>query len=123
MAFVKKRKAPGERARPKAEDVKARREVAGFSKVSSKGQITISAGLRKAIGLRPGDDVVLIRQHDGTLKVERLMSREELLALLPLARVPPIDWKAVREEIAEELAERAFKAIDEANAHGKDALP
>ncbi len=76
----------------------------GVSPVTQKGQITISAGLRRALGIKPGDHVRLTRQDDGTIRVERMKTFDEIVAFAP--RVPAVDWKAAREEIAEEAAQK-----------------
>jgi AbrB family looped-hinge helix DNA binding protein len=99
------------------------REVGGYGTVNSKGQVTISAGLRRSAGISPGDRVALTRQANGEVLIHRLPSPEEFFASLPIAKVPPIDWKAAQKEVAEELAEKAFSAIAAANERRKNALP
>ena len=95
----------------------------GLSQMRQKGQVTIPANVRRAIGLKPGDQVMIRLQEDGSLKLERIMSFRELLDSLPLATVPPIDWKALREEMAEEMAAKVFGAIDAANERrGRNAV-
>ena len=68
------------------------------SHVTSKGQITIPAAVRRALGLEPGDRVVF--------RVERgraiLAKRDDLLDLAGSVPVPPskrgMSWAAVRRE-------------------------
>jgi len=55
--------------------------------MTQKGQITIPSSLRKALGLRPGDTVLIALELDGKLGVERLPSFDEMLASLPLVRI------------------------------------
>ena len=86
-----------------------------ISRMTQKGQVTISAGMRNALGLHPGDQVIMSLQPDNAIRIERIMSFKELIDSLPLAIVPPIDWKAAREEMAEEIAEKVFRQIAEAN--------
>ena len=86
-----------------------------ISRMTSKGQITITARLRHALGLKPGDEVLMISTPDKGIKLKRLPSWEEFMASLPLATVEPIDWKAAREEMTEEIAEKVFRQIAEAN--------
>jgi AbrB family looped-hinge helix DNA binding protein len=83
--------------------------------MTKKGQITINAGLRQALGLGPGDRVIMSLQPDNSIRIQRIMSLGELIESLPLAVVPPIDWKAAREEMAEEIADKVFCQIAEAN--------
>lgn len=44
-------------------------EVMDVAKVTAKGQITIPADVREAIGIREGDKVVFIRLKDGTVSL------------------------------------------------------
>lgn len=41
--------------------------VMDMAKVTSKGQITIPVGVRKAVGLREGDKVLFVQLDDGTI--------------------------------------------------------
>jgi antitoxin PrlF len=47
------------------------------AKITSKGQITLPARLRKALALKPGDQVVFVEDADGRFRVE---SRRSTLA-------------------------------------------
>ena len=41
--------------------------VMDVAKVTAKGQITIPADVREAVGIREGDKVVFVRMNDGTV--------------------------------------------------------
>lgn len=43
--------------------------VMDVAKVTSKGQITIPADVRKAVGIREGDKVVFVRMDDGSVSL------------------------------------------------------
>lgn len=43
--------------------------VLDMAKVTSKGQITIPANIRKAVGLREGDKVLFVREDNGTISL------------------------------------------------------
>lgn len=43
--------------------------VLEMSTVSSKGQVTISASVRRAIGVRTGDKILFVRRDDGTVSL------------------------------------------------------
>ncbi|OXN00377.1 AbrB/MazE/SpoVT family DNA-binding domain-containing protein [Bifidobacterium vansinderenii] len=43
--------------------------VMDVAKVTAKGQITIPADVREAVGIREGDKVVFVRMDDGTVSL------------------------------------------------------
>ena len=43
--------------------------VLDMAKVTSKGQITIPASIRKAVGLREGDKVLFVHEDNGTISL------------------------------------------------------
>ena len=43
--------------------------VLDMAKVTSKGQITIPASIRKAVGIREGDKVLFVREDNGTISL------------------------------------------------------
>jgi bifunctional DNA-binding transcriptional regulator/antitoxin component of YhaV-PrlF toxin-antitoxin module len=81
----------------------------GVSTMTSKGQVTVTASLRKALGLKPRDRVLMTLQEDGTVKLQRIKSLQEVFDSAP--KVPPIDWKAFQEEIQEEVAEKIGRQL------------
>lgn len=77
---------------------------AGISKLTSTRQVTIPAALGRAVGLKRGHRVIMRVDADGPTRLQRLRTFAEIAAAVP--RVPPIDWKAAREEMAEEIARK-----------------
>ncbi len=94
----------------------------GVSQMTAKGQVTISADLRKALGLHPGDRVRMTLSESGALRVERIRSWDEIAQALPLATIPPIDWKALRKELDEEMAEEVFRDLGDAARRRSDEV-
>ncbi|OZG63307.1 regulator [Bifidobacterium lemurum] len=43
--------------------------VLDMAKVTSKGQITIPASIRKAVGVREGDKVLFVQEDNGTISL------------------------------------------------------
>ncbi len=81
----------------------------GVSNVSQKGQVTITANLRRALSLRPGDRVMMYLQDDGTIRLQRMLTFSEAVAQAP--KVQPIDWKRLEQERREEVAERIWREL------------
>src|SRR5437868_13870118 len=96
-------------SKAKAREGKSKKPFYGssISRMTRKGQVTISAGLRAALGLRPGDEVLMsLNGSDKTISVRRIMSFGELLDSLPLAVVAQVVSPPRREAMAEEAAGR-----------------
>lgn len=67
-------------------------------KVQADGQITLPAGLRQAVGMKPGDLVSVDVTERGTVEIKRL-SKLRLAEALERYRIEgPIDDAADREE-------------------------
>jgi AbrB family looped-hinge helix DNA binding protein len=56
--------------------------------ITSKGQMTIPKSVRDALGLRPGDRVVLVPQPNGTALMMPTVKLEELAGMLPKPKRP-----------------------------------
>ena len=85
------------------------------TRMTTKGQITIGIGIRETLGLKPGDQVIMSVVNPDTVTLRRMKSFQEVIDSLPLATLDtPLDWKTLREEIAEEMAEKVFRQIREA---------
>lgn len=119
--MVAVKKDSGLRAKVDRQRRRARSSDLDISRVTSKGQITITSRIRKGLGLKPGDEVLMTVMPDKTVKLRRLPTWEEFMNSLPLAKVPPIDWKAARQEMAEEIAEEISRQIADANERHRRA--
>jgi AbrB family looped-hinge helix DNA binding protein len=75
-----------------------------IAKVTSKGQVTIPAETRKALGLEEGDDLLFeVQNGEARLKVIKRANLSELYGALPATRTYP-GKAAIREETARQLA-------------------
>lgn len=76
--------------------------------VTQKGQVTIPGALRKALKIKPKDKVAFTLV-DGEVHLRPMTSR--LLAGYGAVKPPskPIDFKKLRREIEEEIAEEVMK--------------
>jgi AbrB family looped-hinge helix DNA binding protein len=55
------------------------------AKLTSKGQITLPAQLRRALGLKPGDEVTFVKRKDGEFYIRpRTHSIADLLGIVRL---------------------------------------
>ncbi len=77
------------------------------SKVGQKGQITLPAGERARLGIKPKDTVRIVPVEDG-VKIERAESkiRKHFGSVPPINR--PEDWAKLREEMETLMAEDAL---------------
>lgn len=77
----------------------------GLSMVTSKGQITLPAGLRQKLGLKAGDAVEFFEGHDGAIKVRaRSKPASAIIGLLAHLRPDPRyadDDQAISDEVSE----------------------
>lgn len=77
----------------------------GTSKVTSKGQVTIPADIRKSLGLEDGTNVIFLELEDGVLIRSEKNIRE---ALVPFDRRRE-DLKLTREGLEREVKEERKK--------------
>ena len=79
-----------------------------ISRVTSKGQVTIPAEVRKALAIEQGDDLVFEVAPDQTTARLRVIKRQRLSDLYGALRATrPFPGKeAVREQVGEALGER-----------------
>lgn len=84
------------------------------SKLTSKGQVTIPATVRRKLDLQPGDELIFEIDRYGEVKVRALKHKRltELYASLPAQKPFPGRVK-IRKEVAAEMARRIL-------AEGKD---
>jgi len=80
----------------------------GISRITSKGQITIPTSLRLALGLQPGDQVLMRLQDDASFLLTRLAPIEEVIARLPKTRLNMRkNWRLFEKDAERELARQA----------------
>jgi AbrB family looped-hinge helix DNA binding protein len=77
----------------------------GTSKVTSKGQVTIPADIRKSLGLEDGTNVIFLELEDGVLIKSEKNIRE---ALEPFDRRAK-ELKLTKEELEREVREERKK--------------
>lgn len=82
----------------------------GESTMTTKGQVTIPAGIRTELGLKPNDRV-RFDLRDGVVTIAPATSRIRRHFGSVTPRNRPEDWRAIRNE-AEELAARDVVAED-----------
>jgi len=80
------------------------------STVTSKGQITIPADMRDALGLKPGDRVSFELEKDGLIRVVKIQSITDATSgsLKEYATYPPPSAKELRDFAEEAMAEEAL---------------
>lgn len=78
------------------------------AKITSKGQITLPAEVREALGVKPGDSVAFLLGDKGEFRVRRSGSILDLAGCVPYSG-PPISVEEMKQSIAEHVA-----ALDEA---------
>lgn len=72
------------------------------ARVSSKGQLTIPAEVRRVLGLTRGDNVVFELRPEGVL-LRKAGRAHELIGVIPPL---PVDWKTARRTAWGERVER-----------------
>lgn len=75
--------------------------MSSYSKVNTKGQITIPAKVRRTLGISPGERV-LITEENGKAVVQPAGGYKSLRGLVP-AREVPADFKKLRQDFLESL--------------------
>lgn len=86
--------------------------MTSIAKVQSRGQVTLPSQERKAIGLQPGDTVVVRQTGDQTLELRALpkITLADLIERYPIEG--PVDWDVVREEWEAEAAKDFIEGLD-----------
>ncbi len=81
--------------------------------VTSKGQVTIPAGTRRALGIRPGDKVVF-EVEGGTARLRKASGpvRDAFGAVKP--RRKPENWEELWNDTRDWVAEQALKEMRDA---------
>ncbi len=71
-----------------------------FARVSSKGQVTIPADLRKALNIAAGSQVRFVLENE---EIRILPAKEGIESLRGTIKVPEVqDFKAIRQRVMEE---------------------
>jgi AbrB family looped-hinge helix DNA binding protein len=93
------------------------------AKVTSKGQITLPAGVRKSMGLMPGEKVAFFEGEDGEFSLRRvgsIMDLEGCLAgLVPSMTIEEMD-KAIGEAVTESYL-RSIGRLPSSDSKGEAA--
>ncbi|PZN12809.1 MAG: AbrB family transcriptional regulator [Bacillota bacterium] len=85
--------------------MKGRQRAVAVVRMQGRGQLTLPAAFRKAVGVRPGDVLLLEERGPGHFEV-RVLSRRSLLEF-PQVQVDDFDMQSAREEMEQELAGEA----------------
>jgi AbrB family looped-hinge helix DNA binding protein len=83
------------------------------AKVTSKGQITIPAGVRKSMGLNPGEKIVFFEGEGGEFRLRRVGSIMDLRGCLA-GLLPPLTIEEMDQAIGEAVTESYLKSIGQA---------
>lgn len=84
------------------------------AKITSKGQITLPAALRKELGVETGDSVMFVPEKNGEFRVRRApRSILELAGCLPYSG-PPVPVEEMKNRIGEYLAAQDEKSMSPA---------
>lgn len=68
------------------------------ARVTSKGQVTLPAKLRRQLGVEPGDDLDFVMEDKGVyVSVVKRKKLSDLHGILPLPEGPAVTKKEVRE--------------------------
>jgi AbrB family looped-hinge helix DNA binding protein len=80
-------------------------------KLSSKGHIILPKAIRQALAVKAGDYVELTVKG-GTVRLTRARSKADALAGILRGLAPrPVDWKRLRREVAEQVADDVAKEL------------
>jgi len=83
--------------------------------VSDRGRVTLPAEVRRALGLKKGDDVIFVIEDEGAVRVRKRWTLENIAGSVP-ALDPPRTWEEVKRIVAEEVAERYAEKMRKGNA-------
>jgi len=78
-----------------------------IARITTKGQVTIPAQVRKTLGLKEGDTLVfeVTDQHEARIRVIKRQRLTELYGALPATRPFP-GKEAIRSEVGQHLGEQ-----------------
>jgi antitoxin PrlF len=82
------------------------------AKITSKGQITLPADIRKELGLAAGDKVDFVKNASGKFELKPRTGRfADLIGILKLDR--PVSDKEINDWVKEARGEMAMRSIDD----------
>jgi antitoxin PrlF len=98
----------------------AERMYEQLSVLTRKGQVTIPAEIRRALGLREGDKVVFSLENasTGQVTVRPVRSVAEMTYGVVKPRKRPEDLKALREQAADDVAAEVLAETPRGSRHG-----
>jgi antitoxin PrlF len=82
------------------------------AKITAKGQITIPAGVRKAMGIKPGKKVVFFEGENGEFILRPMKSIRELRGFLA-GQIPPMTAEEMDKAIGAAVTESYLKSVGE----------
>lgn len=88
-----------------------------YSKVTSKGQVTIPKSIRKRMGIDESTQLVFVDDGDRLLAFKVNADLEKLYGTVPHTK-GPTDFAALREATKEQVAARTTKLIKSGRAAG-----
>lgn len=80
-------------------------------KVNAKGQITLPKSLRKELGIKPGDSVLLTQRDDGFVLTPVTKTLFDMVGTISVEN--PIDFEALREETKRYVAKKVMQSLDD----------
>ncbi|MGA2252376.1 AbrB/MazE/SpoVT family DNA-binding domain-containing protein [Terracidiphilus sp.] len=83
------------------------------AKITSKGQITLPAELRKALGVGPGDGVIFLPAENGSFRVRRTSTLADLAGRVPWSG-SPVPVEEMKNAIGEYLSAQDDKTMNPA---------
>ncbi len=84
------------------------RRAVAVVRVQGRGQFTVPAAFRKAVGVKPGDVLLLEARDPGHFEV-RVLSRQSLLDF-PRIDAEGFNMRSARDAMERALAEEAFES-------------
>lgn len=83
-----------------------------YSTVSSKGQVTIPSEVRERMGLYQGTKLLFVDDGDRILVYKVEDDLESVFGAFPHKGKKPIDFKALREDMEEKVAEASMRVFE-----------